>query len=573
MSYCLKKKSVKFPKLYIDIHSAIVLDYREIVTAILNNGYDVNRFNEDGLSPLHYAIIFDRKHIIKLLCRYPIDIDVKSYKDNYTPLHYAVMCNNIWCVKFLLVRGADVYKRDSNMCTPIYYAMLQNNNTIADYLINYKKYYTDNFLMLKNAIKMNNIDNIKKLLDDRIYGKDIDKEDSLLLHYAIKHGNKYATELLLEDGVDVNTTDNYLSTPIHYAINLYNLEIVTLLMKYKADTSIKDSKGITPFYYAMYLSYYGINRDILNTIIKYNSINGTVGSVKKIINSLTITKCGNVIINLHEAARLGYYKAVKQILEYCPDISSIDCYCHSVLHNAVKSNNVKIVNLLLRHGIDINGKDFNNRTALHYAVIIDNEEIITSILEHGADVCSFDIYGQSPLISALQSVKDSYYEEELFYHKNIIADKLLIHLVASEVSRDENITKRELYRNLEHRLSPRIFISKCLDEIHKMKDIYVKDYSMYDIYINKSKIDIDLLSKRIKGKINIDLDVNFPIHKHELKKRINAILERKNLIQEAVLFMNMFVNVDVWKKLPLELKYIIIGYLSNKDLNLLIGKE
>ncbi|QRI43016.1 ankyrin repeat protein [Cheloniid poxvirus 1] len=561
-------------KLSIDIHSAIVFDYREIVTSILESGYNVNSINDNGLAPLHYAIIFNRKYMLKLLFRYPIDIDIISYKDNYTPLHYAVICNNIWCVKFLLVRGADVNKRDASMRMPIDYAILYNNKVIIEYLLNFSKYsVTDSFLKLQKAIRANNKDDIKKLLDNRIYGRDIDKEDTILLHCAVKCGNIYAIELLLEDGVDVNTVDSYLSTPLHYAINLHNLDMVTLLMKHKADTSIKDGKGITPFYYAMYLSYYGVNRDILNTIIRYNSVNGTIGNIKEIIDKLIVDECGNVIIILHDAARLGYYNIVKQILENCGDIKYIDYYCNSVLHCAVKSNNVRIVDLLLRQGIDVNKKDSNDRTAIHYAVIIGNEEIISSILEYGPDICSFDILDQSPLTSALQLVEDSYYDDELFYENKKVIDKLLIYLVAYEIIRDENITKKDLYKNLHNKVSARIFVSKCMDEIHKMKDFYLKGYSIYDIYINKNNIDIDTLSKRIKSVKDINLDINFPIHKHVLEKKFDNILERQKLIHKAVTFMNMFVYTEPWKTLPLEIKYIILEYLSNKDLRVLLDTK
>ncbi|AYP74076.1 ankyrin repeat protein [Fowlpox virus] len=478
-----KRRNSKLYKISIDIHSAVAFDYREVVTSILENGYNVNKINDDGLAPLHYAIIFNRKYILKLLFRYPIDIDIISDRDNYTPLHYAVIFNNIWCVKFLLVRGADTSKRDATMRMPIHYAILDNNKVVIEYLSNFMKCHTDSFLKLKKAIRKNNKDDIKKLLDNRIYGIDIDKEDTMLMHYAVKCGNIYAIELLLEDGIDVNTVNSYLSTPLHYAINLHNLDIVTLLMKHRADTSIKDGKGITPFYYAMYLSYYGINRDILNTIIRYNSVNGTIGNTKGIIDRLIVNECGNVIITLHDAARLGYYSVVKQILENCGDVEYMDCYCHSVLHCAVKSNNVRIVDLLLRQGIDVNKKDSNDRTALHYAVIMGNEEIISSILEYNPDICSFDIFNQTPLTSALQLVEDSHYDDELFYKdKKVIADKLLIYLVASEIVRDETITKKDLYKNLHDKISARIFVSKCMDEIHKMKDFYVKGYSVYDIY-------------------------------------------------------------------------------------------
>ncbi|UOX38540.1 ankyrin repeat containing protein [Finch poxvirus] len=571
MNYCRKNRLCK---LSIDLHSAVAFDYREVVTNILKSGYNVNSINSDGLSPLHYAVIFGRKHMLKLLCKYPIDIDITSHKDKYTPLHYAVICNNIWCVKFLLIRGADVNKKDSSMRTPIYYAALSGNRKIMDCLLNFIKYSViSDFLNLQTAIKLDNQESIKDLLEQRIYGKDSDKEDTILLHYAVKYGNIYAIKLLLDDGIDVNTVDSYLSTPLHYAVKLHNIDMVTVLMKYGADTSIKDGKGITPFYYAMYLSYYGINRDILDIIIRYNSVNGIIGNVKRIADRLTVNEHGNISITLHDAARLGYYGAVEQIIDNGVDVNYIDFNCHSALHCAVKSNNIKVVNLLLRHGIDVNRKDSNDRTALHYAVIVGNKEITSSILEYGADICLSDVSNKSPLTYALQLVKDSYYYDKLFYSREVIADRLLINLIASEVRKNENITKDDLYKELNHKLSARIFVSKCLDEIHKMKDVYVKGYSVYDIYINNKKIDIDILSKHIKNVTDLNLNICFPIHKYVLDKKINNILERKKLLYKAITLMNMKNNTNFWGKLPLEIKYIILKYLSNRDLHILLSSN
>ncbi|ARE67536.1 SWPV2-ORF284 [Shearwaterpox virus] len=564
----------RLSKLSIDLHSAVVFDYHEVVTTILKSGYDVNSINEDGLSPLHYAVVFDRKHMLKLLCKYPVDIDITSHKDTYTPLHYAVICNNIWCVKFLLIRGADVNKKDSSMRMPIYYATLSGNRRIVDCLLNFSKYsVTDDFLRLQTAIRIDDQENIKKLLEQRIYGKDSDKEDTILLHHAVKYGNTYAIKLLLDDIIDVNTVDSYLSTPLHYAIKLHNLDMVTILMKHGADASIKDGKGITPFYYAMYLSYYGINRDILDTIIRYNSINGIIGNTKRITDRLVVNEYGNVSITLHDAARLGYYGAVEQIIDNGVDINYIDFNCYTALHCAVKSSNIKIVNLLLRHGIDVNKKDSNDRTALHYAVIVGNKEITSSILDYGADICSLDVSDKSPLTYALQLVKDSYYYDKLFYSREVIADRLLINLIASEVRRNETITKNDLYKELNHKLSARIFVSKCLDEIHKMKDVYVKGYSVYDIYINNKNIDIDILSKHIKNVTDLNLNICFPIHKYVLDKKINNILERKKLLCKAITLMNMKNNTNFWGKLPIEIKYIILKYLSNRDLHILLSSN
>ncbi|AAF44568.1 ankyrin repeat family protein [Fowlpox virus] len=145
--------------------------------------------------------------------------------------------------------------------------------------------------------------------------------------------------------MNINATDNSLSTPLHHAINLLKTDIVSLLMQYKADASIRDSKGITPFCYAMYLGYYGVNKDILNIITRYNSINGTTRDINDVYTILLNNKKKNyVFVNLHDAARLGYVYILKKIIYNGKNINRIDEYYYSALHYAVKSSNLKAVN-------------------------------------------------------------------------------------------------------------------------------------------------------------------------------------------------------------------------------------
>ncbi|URH25728.1 ankyrin repeat gene family protein [Fowlpox virus] len=145
--------------------------------------------------------------------------------------------------------------------------------------------------------------------------------------------------------MNINATDNSLSTPLHHAINLLKTDIVSLLMQYKADASIHDSKGITPFCYAMYLGYYGVNKDILNIITRYNSINGTTRDINDVYTILLNNKKKNyVFVNLHDAARLGYVYILKKIIYNGKNINRIDEYYYSALHYAVKSSNLKAVN-------------------------------------------------------------------------------------------------------------------------------------------------------------------------------------------------------------------------------------
>ncbi|KAK6177454.1 hypothetical protein SNE40_015550 [Patella caerulea] len=191
------------------------------------NKHLINSRDENGLTPLHYAVREENLCALGTL----LDLQAESHtnlintqdKEGLTPLHYAVEKGNIEMVRELLHRGADVsIEENDDFLTPLSIAC---------------KNHGDHH-------------NIVKLLID--WGANIDHKhrfNDTPLHEAIENGLVRCVKCLLENGANVNIQTKWKKkTPLHMVLKTpkpKGLEILALLIRYGADTSIRDRNGKT----------------------------------------------------------------------------------------------------------------------------------------------------------------------------------------------------------------------------------------------------------------------------------------------------------------------------------------
>ena len=111
---------------------------------------DINISDDNGLTPLHYAIKFQDYEILeKILDKSNIDINVQD-NDKNTPLHYAAIEGVINKVQKLVERGAEIMLRNNHNHTCI---DVCKNTLTREYLIDVEKIRREKIELIKFAGK------------------------------------------------------------------------------------------------------------------------------------------------------------------------------------------------------------------------------------------------------------------------------------------------------------------------------------------------------------------------------------------------------------------------------------
>ncbi|MED6151959.1 hypothetical protein PIB30_087281 [Stylosanthes scabra] len=88
------------------LHKAIIGKKEAVISHLLRKGASPHVKDKDGATPLHYAVQVGAKQTVKLLIKYNVDVNVADH-EGWTPLHVAVQGRNRDIVKILLLNGAD----------------------------------------------------------------------------------------------------------------------------------------------------------------------------------------------------------------------------------------------------------------------------------------------------------------------------------------------------------------------------------------------------------------------------------------------------------------------------------
>lgn len=116
------------------LHFSIVCEDKESFDLIINNRFDVNTPDDEGRTPLHYAVLSEQaEYFIRTLVDY--NALLNSITDNNeTPLFYAVKFNKEHSCKLLLELGADSTIPNDIGQEPKYIALKNNNKSIISIL-------------------------------------------------------------------------------------------------------------------------------------------------------------------------------------------------------------------------------------------------------------------------------------------------------------------------------------------------------------------------------------------------------------------------------------------------------
>lgn len=204
------------------LHEAAISGRSLVLEAALQSNVDVSRVDVYGRTPLHYACMYGRIVLAKVLLEHgPRTIDDLDH-DNFTPLIHAIIHHELGCAQQLLAYGARIDPESESDHVPLNLACQYGSIMIADLLLE------------KQA----------RLLPDA--------EGLYPQHLVARTGQSPDTLLMLERyGADLDQRDKlYQWTPLFHAASEGRVECIRILLERGVDVQMLDEKGFSAMYYA-----------------------------------------------------------------------------------------------------------------------------------------------------------------------------------------------------------------------------------------------------------------------------------------------------------------------------------
>ncbi|NIO49585.1 MAG: serine hydrolase [Candidatus Aminicenantes bacterium] len=216
------------------LFAAMIGDAKEL-SALLEDGADVNVMHEDGWSGLMLAAANGHSQVVQALLAKGAKVDAKDNLMCQTALIWAAKGGHGVVVKALLKAGANVNARDKFGGTALTRAASKGQSEIVKTLleagadINAREYDGDTALI--EATSESHLEIIKTLLKAGANVNDKDRDGRTLLMIAAMMGTNEVVKALLDAGADINARDNFGSTALKQATTLKRKNIVQLLQK------------------------------------------------------------------------------------------------------------------------------------------------------------------------------------------------------------------------------------------------------------------------------------------------------------------------------------------------------
>ena len=314
------------------------------VEQIVKEFVDIGARDNQGRTPLHYAVEAGKLEIIKYLIERGADVNAAD-SHGRTPLHYAVKSDRPDVVSLLLEKGSEVLVKDEHGNTPLHLAAEEG--------------YTDVIRTLLSNVKDPSLLNAKN------------DTGQTPLHLAVLKGHIGSVAALLRAGSDPLVRDNVGKTPIDYAEEKGGDQVTTwLLYAFAKDGSI-------------------INAEV----IKRMCSNPKVELPRHVSSSLGLSELVRLVGGrestfatsiLHLAVLAGNGGLAKRLVEDCANVNERDEFGLTPLHIAAYMGDLDLVKVLVEHGADVNSRGRGGITPLHLATFNGNVEIVRYLLKAGA---------------------------------------------------------------------------------------------------------------------------------------------------------------------------------------------
>lgn len=234
------------------LHQAIKETYSDYHFPISDSLYNmttkenVNQKDEEGKTPLDWAIYMNNSRIVNALLETGVDLTICKE----SPLIQAIKQENTKIVEKLITYKCNVNIKDKYGNTALYWAIKHDRiETSQEKEERQKTERKEGVSQLKDCIKFTRI-----LLENGANSNLLGYEDTPPINTAVNVGNIDLVRLLLEYKADLSKVDKYGNSAYSIAVQDNRLDILQLLLDtdspwlHKTDTALNDR---TPLFYAV----------------------------------------------------------------------------------------------------------------------------------------------------------------------------------------------------------------------------------------------------------------------------------------------------------------------------------
>ena len=374
-------KSLGFSPLTISIHQAAQKGDMYAVWYYLAQGDDVNAKDNEGLTPLYWAVIEGNKDVASLLIAKGADVNAKD-NTRMTPLHEAAKVGYKDLAELLIAKGANVNAKESEGITPLQLAVKSNKKDIAELLIAKEADVNAKDNQGNTPLEWALENNWKDVAEQMIAkGADVNARNEYgitPLAQTVGHDKTDLAKWLIDRGADVNTKDSQGHTLLHMAVIGGWKDMVKLLLDRGADVNTKDELGLTPLHWAF-------GRDIGKDYERAGD--GTLGMIVDHSDNYIQGNAGSYFNQAEGSGRIK--NMIELLIAKGADVNAKDNEGTTPLHTAItldSKDSKEIAELLLAKGADINAKDNDGYTPLHRAAAMGytgKEEMVELLKLHG----------------------------------------------------------------------------------------------------------------------------------------------------------------------------------------------